>query len=343
MFLSLNTGMPIIESFTGFQPLEEVWIGGTYPTSFYSHLSNEVQDTFGKITEQTKIGLVNLEKTLTKLNVKVREPSFLKVDDYMDQYDNLIKPPIAPRDWAMTIGNQLWIIPQGYKREPYADTIAEYKKQGEHVEILQRGADPRAWLGFPGIVRIGKKLIVDTGYGLDTEGIECVKKAITLLGKDYEVVTTNEGGHLDGVFCPIKQGHIFSSHWGEQQMYDKTFPGWEVFWIDKETNNNRNGKWWTEENNFYSPIFNKHVNDKANKWVGDSTETVFEANMLVVDEHNVICIAGHEQSFEKFKQLGITPHVVDFPTRHFWDGGIHCITVDIRRKGGCIDYFNGRE
>ena len=87
MFLSLNTNMPIIESFTGFQPLEEVWIGGTYPTSFYSHLSNEVQDTFGRITEQTEIGLANLEKTLTKLNVKVRELSFLKVDDCMDYFN----------------------------------------------------------------------------------------------------------------------------------------------------------------------------------------------------------------------------------------------------------------
>mgnify|MGYP004225235315 FL=1 len=184
--MALNTIMPIIESFTGFQPLQEVWIGGTYPTSFYSHLSNEVQDTFGRITEQTEIGLANLEKTLTKLNVKVRKPSFLKVDDCMDQHDNLIKPPIAPRDWAMTIGNELWITPQGYKREPYADTIEEYKKQGEHVEILHRGADPRAWLGFPGIVRIGKKLIVDTGYGLDSIGMDHVKKAINFYGNcDY--------------------------------------------------------------------------------------------------------------------------------------------------------------
>ena len=87
-------------------------------------------------------------------------------------------------------------------------------------------------------------------------------------------------------------------------------------------------------------VQNEHINKKASKWVGDSTETVFEANMLVVDEHNVICIAEHKQSFEKFKQLGITPHVVDFPPRHFWDGGIHCITVDIRRTGGCLDYFN---
>jgi hypothetical protein len=100
------------------------------------------------------------------------------------------------------------------------------------------------------------------------------------------------------------------------------------------------GNRWTQENNFYSPIFSKHIEEKAANWVGNNTETVFEANMLVVDEHNVICIAEHEQSFKRMSELGITPRVVDFPTRHFWDGGIHCVTVDIRRERGCENYFN---
>ena len=91
----------------------------------------------------------------------------------------------------------------------------------------------------------------------------------------YEIQMTTEGGHLDSVFCPIKEGHIISSHWGEKQLYDSTVPGWEVFWIEKENKSLSNGRWWTEENNFYSPIFNKHVNQKAKAWVGDSTETVF--------------------------------------------------------------------
>ena len=64
--------------------------------------------------------------------------------------------------------------------------------------------------------------------------------------------------------------------------------------------------------------------------------------MLVVDEHNVIYIAENEQSFKKMEQLGITPHVVDFPTRHFWDGGIHCVTSDLDRAGTMQDYFKER-
>jgi hypothetical protein len=336
--------MKIVESFTGFQPLEEVWIGGTYPTNFYNDLPSQVQDTFGKISEQTEKGFDALEKKLKELGVVVRKPVFTQdKENYKDDFGNLIKPPVCPRDWAITVGNQLWIIPQGYKVEPYQHVIDEYRSTGAHVEILDRGSDSRAWLGFPGMVRLGEKIIVDTGYEMkNSENKKHILKAVEYLkGLGYHVVLTSEGGHLDSVFCPIKDRHIFSSHWGEQNFYNKTFPGWEVFWIKTEKNSKGNGMWWTAENNFFSPIFNDYIDKKAKEWVGDSTETVFEANILVIDEKNIICIAEHKQSFKKMEQLGITPHVVDFPARHFWDGGIHCITVDIRRSGGCKEYFNG--
>jgi hypothetical protein len=340
IFLALNTDMPMIESFTGFQPLREAWIGGTYPVHFYKHLEPQVYDTFAKITEQTERGFTNLEKVLHDLDVVVRKPKFTDdSDDYKDQFGNLIKPPVCPRDWAITVGQQLWIIPQGYRIEPYQHVIDEYITNGEHVEVLDRGNDDRAWLGFPGMVRLGKKIIVDTGYEMDdTKHEKHVLKAIEHLeGMGYEVQMTQEGGHMDAVFCPIQKGQIFASHWGEKYFYDKSLPGWQVF--DIETQLNGNGKWWTEENNYYSPIFSRHIESKAAEWVGDASETVFEVNMLVVDEKNVICITEHEQSFRQMEKLGITPHVVDFPTRAFWDGGIHCVTLDIRRMGGCINYF----
>jgi len=333
--------MKIIESFTGFQPLQEAWIGGVYPTSFYKHLPNEVKDTFCRITELTQKSFDSLKKKLEQLNVKVHTPLFENsVDPYMDDFDNLIKPPVAPRDWAMTLGNELLIIPQGYKKEPYSHVIDHYKERGENVQILDRRNDPRSWIGFPGVVRIGKRLIVDTAYTHDDIHLKKIKEAIKKYEKEYKIFYTNEGGHLDSVFCPMKEKFIFSSHWAEQDYYDITFPGWEVFWIKNKKNNRIQGNWWTEENNFYSPIFSEHIEEKAANWVGNSTETVFEANMLVVDEKNVICIAEHEQSFQRMRKLGIEPHVVDFPTRHFWDGGIHCVTVDIRREGGCENYFN---
>lgn len=39
----------------------------------------------------------------------------------------------------------------------------------------------------------------------------------------------------------------------------------------------------------------------------------------------------------------ITPHVVPFRHRYFWDGGIHCITLDLDREGKMHDYFPDRQ
>ena len=335
--------MKIIESFTGFQPLQEVWIGGTYPNEYYNHLPNKVQDTFGKITEQTEIGFNKLEKVLSGLGVQVQKPKFTgNIDHYTDEFGNLIKPPVAPRDWAIVLGNELWITPQGYKVEPFEHAISHYRTNGEHVDILDRGADPRAWMEFPNVVRIGNRLVIDVA-DIEVEGNQERKKnvlsAIERLKKDYEIVLTTEGGHSDGVFCPIQKGQIFSSHWLQKNFYESTLPDWEVFWIETKNNYHWNGKWWTKENNFYSPIFSKHIEEKASEWVGDSRETVFPVNMLVVDENNVICLEEHTESFKRMEAIGITPHVIDFRAGHFWDGGIHCITQDLYREGTQEDYF----
>jgi hypothetical protein len=48
------------------------------------------------------------------------------------------------------------------------------------------------------------------------------------------------------------------------------------------------------------------------------------------------------KEFKAFNQRGITPHVVNFRHRYFWDGGLHCITSDISREGKIKDYFPNR-
>lgn len=333
--------MKIIESYTEFQPLEEVWIGGTYPEKFYSNLPQDMYEMFAKITKETEKGFDSLEKKLIELGVKVQKPKFTEhLMDYQDTLGNLIKPPVCPRDWAITVGNRLWINPHGYQEDPYQHVIDEYRKNGEHVEILDREKDHRAWLGFSSMVRLGKKIIIDTKYQMQNpENKSHIMNATMRLQDDgYEVQLVTQGGHNDTVFCPIKKDMVFCSHGGETDFYNKSVPGWEIFQVE-DPKIKGNGRWWSPQNDYYSPIFNKHVEEYAREWVADSSPSLFSVNMLVVDEKNVICIAEHDEAFKKMRQLGITPHVVDFPAKTFWDGGIHSITLDIRRSGGCLKYF----
>ena len=101
-------------------------------------------------------------------------------------------------------------------------------------------------------------------------------------------------------------------------------------------------RWWIPDNSYHSPVFNEYIYNAVNHWTGDSTETVFDVNMLVIDEKNVICFCEDDSIFQIFKRLGINAYVVDHPTRGFWDAGFHCLTSDVRRMGGQKDYFPNR-
>jgi hypothetical protein len=45
-----------------------------------------------------------------------------------------------------------------------------------------------------------------------------------------------------------------------------------------------------------------------------------------------------ELVFEALERYNITPHMVEFRHKNFWDGGLHCITSDLHRKGPQQDY-----
>jgi hypothetical protein len=333
----------IIESHSGFQPLREIWLGDTYPTEWYENYDNKTRDFFSQITEITKCDLDKIEKKLIELGIVVRRPEFDKKDQFLDEYGNLCKPPITPRDWAMTLGNSLYVIPQypnsitGFDR-----IISEYQNNGLDAIVLDRSTpDPECYVGFPSVVRVGTDLYLDC-VPSQHESYKYFLTAAKKWACDYRVHITHTGDHSDGLFCPVALNQIFSTHY--RTHYKKTFPGWEVFWltdttkIRKTNGNNRN--WWVPGYNYAH--FNDSVTAVAEAWVGNVAETVFEVNMLVVDEKNVLCIAEDDAGFRKLEQLGITPHVVDFRTRGFWDGGLHCLTVDIHRTGGKLDYWPGR-
>lgn len=335
--------MSKISSHTGFQPLKEVWLGGVYPENFYNHYDNETQDIFLKLTELTRHDLSQIEKKLIELGIKVQTPVFDKVEDYLDSQENLIKPPVTPRDWAITIGDTLYVIPQYYSGvEPYQLAIDYYKQHNQKVVILDRSnLDPMCFITPPAVVRVGKDLYIDYPKH-DQLAERMCKLAVKDFAKSYRVHVTNTGDHSDGVFCPVAPGQIFSTFY--KKTYDKTFPGWDVFFLTdttkKRKTNGGNGKWWLPGVDY--PYFNHHIKKVASDWLGNSQETVFEVNMLVINEKNVICIAEDDAACKKLQSLGITPHVVDFKTRGFWDGGIHCVTMDIHRQGNCIDYWPDR-
>lgn len=195
--------------------------------------------------------------------------------------------------------------------------------------------------------RIGKDLYFGThSYHQDQIAL---KKQAEELFPNYKCHIINTGGHADGTYCPVVPGLIISLH--DVPTYKDTFPDWEVVYLPGQSwsavapfirlKAKNKGKYWVpgEENN---DDFTNFVNKWLDHWVGYVEETVFDVNILVIDEKNVICNNENDQVFEAFGRHGITPHVCNFRHRYFWDGGLHCITSDLHREGTQKDYFPNR-
>jgi hypothetical protein len=69
------------------------------------------------------------------------------------------------------------------------------------------------------------------------------------------------------------------------------------------------------------------------EWKGFSQQCVFESNNLVVDSKNIIFSIEQPQVFELMAKMGINAHVCKMRHGLFWEAGIHCLTLDIKRKG----------
>jgi len=197
------------------------------------------------------------------------------------------------------------------------------------------------------ISRIGKDLYFGTtSYQQDLiESKKIVDQQFTAT-RNHMV---NTGGHSDGTYCPVCPGLIISLH--DVPTYTSTFPGWEVVYLPGQSWNKvtdflklkqqNHGKWWIPGFEHNQTVIDV-VETWLSHWTGYVEETVFDVNMLIVDPKNVLVFSYNKQVFDALDRYGITPHVVPFRHRYFWDGGIHCVTADLHRQGTMQDYFPQR-
>lgn len=233
------------------------------------------------------------------------------------------------------------------------DTL--YTPGFQNVEIILNSENNDIVYGVKNInsamcTRVGKDLYFGTYHYIDDINLLKLKDTYSNMFPGYRCHVINTGGHSDGTFCPVKPGLIVSLY--DVPTYAETFPDWEVVYLPGQSwdmvspfmqlKEKNNGKWWVpgEELN---EDFTNYVETWMNHWVGYVEETVFDVNMLVIDEKNVICNNYNQQVFDAFDRHGITGHLVNFRHRYFWDGGLHCITSDLHREGTQKDYFPFRD
>lgn len=278
-----------------------------------------------------------------------RERAILSIRTQLEEFaPHLQKDFIKELKWHMRSINHdpLTTFPNNKKFDTFK-TINEYVKSCGNKIV------PDSYTSGACTTRVGKDLY----HSLAVEGmtVDLVSDYVFKLYQnsdlnDFRSHVVNLSTHNDAVFVPVKPGLIFSLH--SAPTFEKSFPDWEVIYLEGQSwekipefqklKRKNAGKWWVpgEELN---DDFTYYVETWLKDWVLYVEETVFDIGMLVIDPKNVVVINYNKQVFDAFERHGITPHVVNFRHRYFWDGGLHCITSDLSRKGTMQDYFPGRK
>jgi hypothetical protein len=196
----------------------------------------------------------------------------------------------------------------------------------------------------PTVTRCGDRLIVDN---LDVKNLSSVMEQMYPQFKTPNVAI---GGHNDGTFNLPKPGLAICAPWMPDEAFKNTLPGWDILRIqDPETITSdwgpwshqkqlTQGRWWTPDM-AENPEFADYVDNWLSDWVGLSEETVFEVNMLSINESTILSLNYQKEVHNKLQKHGIEPIYCRFRHRNFWDSGLHCLTVDTVREGGMQNYF----
>lgn len=359
-------------------PLRVCVVGRSYSPEFYKFIENpRLRELFQKIARETEEDYQAIIKKLEEFGVQTIRPYApeVQLDEYLTANKRIPGPiSMTPRDQMIMIGNNFFVFP--YDRiakkasgkanlevnandlikntgeiswwSPIVDAVA---KQDNPI-IADRYQDVLKHIPANGITRIGNDLYFGRRkhHGqLEDETLIAIQKLQQEFFSSYRCHWIESDGHIDGFFCPVKPGLILSIR--DEHTYTETFPGWEVVYLEGESwgkilpfldlKKKNQGKWWIKGSEYDNELID-YVETWLGDWVGYCEESVFDVNILVINEHNVMVSGYNKQAFDAFERHGVTPHIVPFRHRYFWDGGLHCVTLDLHRDGAKQDFFPDR-
>jgi len=334
-----------ISTHTPFQPLEAVLVGQGVSDTYFDWVDDpNISGPLQQIVYETSEDLDNIKKVCGKFGAKVYQTRPLEYDCALLDSDQIPVPPIQPRDVHLTLDDKVYCTSTNKMWNYIHDIVHEDDIVNLFDLVYKPGTQFQGGdtLNGASCYRIGNRIILPNI--IDPAMRDYCQNFFT--SKGYEIIQTNDEGHSDGLMSVLKPGVIVSLV--DVLNYQNSFPGWDVLTVTDQSWNKMSGwlnfkhksqgRWWVpgEESNEY---LRKFVDTWLKDWVGFVEETVFDVNMFSLSEEYVLVNNHNKQVFEYLKKHRIEPIICPMRHRYFWDGGIHCCTLDLRRTGQREDYF----
>lgn len=341
----LNT----VNSYTSWQPLEQVIVGRAYPPDYFDFIDNaQVRHQLQQILAETEEDLDNLGGVIRSFGAEVMRPDLPDKDKFVwfqTQGGGVPLPPLTPRDWQITLGDRLLRVLAVSELDSicgrYTASVVNPHRGEWDSDCVLNGASASC------IVRVGRDVFFDNSDFLRPDQTAWIVEHV--LDSRFRIHEAVTDGHGDAVFAILKPGVILSSKHDVNLNFDRDFPGWEVckvwdpsIWAAMEVGKFKyesNPGAWYVQGETPTPEFTEFVDTYLTKWTGFVAETVFDVNCLVLDESHVIFSAYNKDVFSFCRKHGIEPIISELRHSYFWDGGISCCTQDLCRRGGLETYL----
>lgn len=334
----------MISSYSEFQLLKEVVVGQGYPADYFDCVNDtQVRETLQQIFTEIEEDFQFLIKVLEQHNVRVTRPGIISKAQF-EMHPHVL-PPITPRDRQTVFGNQLVRVAAHSTFDPL---VEYYRQLYPDQVVVPRGKDAHTMRDGNAscVYRMGRDVWFDESDWLRPEQSQwLIDNVMTDHGYRFHRMHTN--GHSDCVFAVLKPGVILTSFHDAGVRYAEDFPGWQLHRVQNPSverftefkNKLHPGlKWWVPGVDNLDR-FKSYVDQYLNHWVGEVHETVFDVNCLSIDTKHVIFACYNKEVFDYCRANGVEPILCELRHRFFFDGGVHCCTLDIEREGGMEDYF----
>ena len=289
-------------------------------------------------TSKTLQGI--LKKPIPKVIQKVLAETQEDLDQIKGQYEKLgvevLSYPVLTLEDSMNVRNGFIVVDDHMWVSDKSDSLRTLYNQIDHITFLGHNE------GYcPDIYIHDEYAILDR---LPPMAFKYWRKKLSAKRK---IITAFNKGHSDGIYCNVGDKIWLTN--GQALPFEKNWPGVPVMELST-SNKGLINDWGPVEKMFRSKELHKtqgryliaknelnvtdieFIDEYLDQWLGYCEETLFDINLSIIDDKNVMAISQNSLVYDRLESLDIKVHKVPFRHRFFWDGGLHCITNDLVRK-----------
>jgi glycine amidinotransferase len=350
--------------YTEYDPLEEIIVANSYVGGDLDHLfPNKSLDSFNKILDETKEDFDNLANFLTQGGITVCRPDVYHYPSHIAMSGFDIKFPMGPtvpRDQYKVIDKT---IIQTYTSltDRYFDSLSYYNifsgmfDQGynwisqpapnlvpvtpnelwyvwnEEGTVYDTRLKDRVLFHTATMFPLGDKIIINSKGPGNAKGYEWLKRNLA----GFEFIENLNGraenfGHIDHGFVMIDDETIIHSgiDWVPHSLRHLN-----LIDVGKYVPVAKTGQYKQDYISAGGRYELAWVEKYLDNWKGYNQDVCFDLNVLVIDRNNIVFGRELPELFHYLRTFGVDCYACEQRHMLFWEGGIHCSTLDTKRRG----------